>query len=284
MPDITTETVLNLTDNAGGAELFEMCIEVITVFFCVLLMVMLFRSYPYHVHLWAFVVNLVMTIATYTILRFAIIVTSFYKVNPGDGFNFWVHIAQHSAMYSEAFAILAIVVERTLAAKFSKKYEKSRQFGVCAFIIALAWVLPAILTICSLYFEVLPYPALLATIIALCVTSTIVMVLLKIRVNKRRKERLTRWSKTADITNNELSRQYQAHSVFRKQLVLLLNTASNLVSSSDGEVPASRAARSGQVYAVSHVASMEMHFASLQDAWEHYDPHHLRQTRAPVTN
>ena len=54
MPEdnLTVATLIAREINFSGTELVELGIALVTELFCILLIVILFRTYPFHVHLW----------------------------------------------------------------------------------------------------------------------------------------------------------------------------------------------------------------------------------------
>lgn len=50
--NLTLATLFTKEINFSGTELVELGIALVTELFCVLLIVILFRTYPFHIHLW----------------------------------------------------------------------------------------------------------------------------------------------------------------------------------------------------------------------------------------
>lgn len=50
--NLTVAALIAKEINFSGTELVELGIALVTELFCILLIVILFRTYPFHVHLW----------------------------------------------------------------------------------------------------------------------------------------------------------------------------------------------------------------------------------------
>lgn len=96
--------------------------------------------------------NLVITIMFYSGLRLLIILHYLYKFNLPFQILDWIYMLRYIAIFQESFTVFCIVAERSLAAKFSKKYEKVKFniIPICAII--CAWSLSTLLVIYSLHY------------------------------------------------------------------------------------------------------------------------------------
>lgn len=64
----------------------------------------------------------------------------------------WICMLRYIAMFQESFTVLAIVGERSCAAKFSKQYEKVKLNTIPLFVILIAWMISTLMVIYSLKF------------------------------------------------------------------------------------------------------------------------------------
>ncbi|KAE9555287.1 hypothetical protein FO519_001538 [Halicephalobus sp. NKZ332] len=300
----TTALAAPLTD-LTGSELVEMGLCIVTELFCILLMIILFRTYPFHTHLWMFLVNLVVIIMIYTALRFTIILFAFYRFNADwERVTQWLGYVRYIAVFTESADIFCIVCERSLAAKFTKKYEKLKCYAIPVLCIGLCWIAMSLLVVYSMHFGFLPYAVVLCIVFGLSVTSAVMKENIKSSKFLLPLISFLTLTSCANIVLLMLTTYFKnsfisirvfdfvlsvrsfivpiviakGHCAFRNQLLMLITTASNLVSSTDtGEMANSRA-RSGQVYAIAKTA-LDMHFESLRNAWEMAEAHRSANRR-----
>uniref|UniRef100_A0AC34R5G0 Uncharacterized protein n=1 Tax=Panagrolaimus sp. JU765 TaxID=591449 RepID=A0AC34R5G0_9BILA len=180
-------------------------------------MVILFRTYPFHVHLWIFLVNLVVIIMFYTALRFTIILYGFYRYSHDwQTILLWLGYIRYIAVFTEAADIFCIVCERSFAAKFLKKYEKFKCYPVPILCIVASWLLMSFLVIYTRHFALFSYSIVLGIVFVLSVASAVMMLALFIRIRKARKERMKKWS-----PEQTLSKRYQMKENIRSSRFLL---------------------------------------------------------------